>query len=192
MAVSAPVPLPWRSPVSVVAPVPPLVTARALPRERVPRVAVCEKRLVEDAVVEKRFVVVAFASVVLPVTPNVPATARLPEESIVVVALPQKYAVPKLEKRVEDAEPKNFWSPVHVLEVVATSLPVLSVPRSAFVREVNHTVEVAVNCEVEALVKFWRAVQKLELPMLRAAVTAAVSLPEFAIVRPPAFARVAI
>ena len=190
--------------------------------------------MVLDAVVEKRFVVVAFASVVLPVTPNVPATARLPEESIVVVALPPKYAVPKLEKRVEDAEPKNFWSPVHVLElarfkvavrvpprvagvppivsvelvsdramvfaerrftpmeVVATSLPVLSVPRSAFVREVNHTVEVAVNCEVEALVKFWSAVQKLELPMLRAAVTAAVSLPEFAIVRPPAFARVAI
>ena len=46
--------------------------------------------MVLDAVVEKRFVVVAFASVVLPVTPNVPATARLPEESIVVVALPPK------------------------------------------------------------------------------------------------------
>ena len=51
--------------------------------------------------------------------------------------------------------------------------------------------EVAVNCEVEALVKFWRAVHQLELPMLRAAVTAAVSLPEFAMVSPPAFARVA-
>jgi len=47
-------------------------------------------QLVLDAVVEKRFVVVAFASVVLPVTPRVPATARLPEESIVVVALPPK------------------------------------------------------------------------------------------------------
>ena len=104
----------------------------------VPRVASCEKRLVDDAVVEKRFVVVAFASVALP------ATARFPAESIVVVALPPKYAVPKLEKRVE-----------------------------------------------EAFANLWRAVQMLALLMLRAAVTAAVSEPEFEMVRPPASASVA-
>ena len=110
----------------------------------VPRVASCEKRLVDDAVVEKRFVVVAFARVVFPVTPRVPATERFPEESIVVVALPPKYAVPKFEKRVE-----------------------------------------------EAFANLWRAVQMLAFPILRAAVTAAVSEPEFETVRPPASARVA-
>lgn len=45
--------------------------------------------------------------------------------------------------------------------VVETSFPLLSVARRAFVSEVNHTVEVAVNCEVEAFVKFCSAVQKL-------------------------------
>ena len=88
--------------------------------------------------VEKRLVVVAFASVVLP------ATTRFPAESIVVVALPPKYAVPKLENKVE-----------------------------------------------EAFANLWRAVQILEFVRSRAAVTAAVSLPEFAIVSPPASARVA-
>ena len=87
---------------------------------------------------EKIFVVVAFARVVFP------ATTRFPAESIVVVALPPKYAVPVLEKRVEDA-----------------------------------------------FENLWRAVQMLAFPMLSAAVTAAVSLPEFEIVRPPASARVA-
>jgi len=70
---------------------------------RAPMTADCEKRLVELAVVEKREVDVAFASVVFPVTPSVPATERLPAESIVVVALPLKYAIPTLEKMVDDA-----------------------------------------------------------------------------------------
>ena len=39
---------------------PPDVMARALPSVRVPSVAACEKRLVDDATVEKRLVVVAF------------------------------------------------------------------------------------------------------------------------------------
>ena len=42
--------------------------------------------------------------------------------------------------------------------VVPTSFPVASVPRSAEVKEVNHTEEVAVSCDVEAFVKFWSAV----------------------------------
>jgi len=48
------------------------------------------KRFVDDAVVEKRFVVVAFERVVSPVTPRVPATERLPAESNVLVAEPPK------------------------------------------------------------------------------------------------------
>ena len=43
-----------------VAPVPPDVTARALPNVSVPRDAVCEKRFVLDAVVAKKLVEVAF------------------------------------------------------------------------------------------------------------------------------------
>ena len=48
-------------------------------------------------------VVVAFASVVFPVTPSVPATERLPAESNVEVAVPPKYALSNTERRVEDA-----------------------------------------------------------------------------------------
>src|SRR3989344_2299494 len=66
MPVIADVPLPWRRPVKVIAPAPPEPTARAFPRVREPRVASCEKRFVELAVVEKRFVVVAFVMMVFP------------------------------------------------------------------------------------------------------------------------------
>src|SRR3989344_8137033 len=52
----------------------------------VPTLAACENKLVELAVVEKRFVVVALPSVVAPVTPSVPATERLPAESKVEAA----------------------------------------------------------------------------------------------------------
>ena len=55
--------------------------------EREPSCAVCAKRFVELAVVEKKLVEVAFESVVLPVTLRVPAVARLPAESIVVEAV---------------------------------------------------------------------------------------------------------
>ena len=62
ITVTAPVPLPCRSPVREVAPVPPDETGRAedrAPKVRVPKFAVVEKRLVELAVVEKRLVEVA-------------------------------------------------------------------------------------------------------------------------------------
>ena len=61
-AVKAPVPLPWRRPVRVVAPVPPEETGRAelrALRVSVPMLAAVLKRLVEEAVVEKRLVEVA-------------------------------------------------------------------------------------------------------------------------------------
>ena len=65
------------------------------------------KRLVDEAVVEKSVVVVALLVVALSAVKFLrvvePATRRLPAESIVVVAVPPKYAVPMLEKRVEEA-----------------------------------------------------------------------------------------
>ena len=87
----------------------------ALPSVTVPAVKFVEYRFVLDAVVEKRFVVVAFESVVLPVTPRVPATERLPAESKVEVAVPPKYAVPKLEKLVVEAPAEKSWRAVQVL-----------------------------------------------------------------------------
>ena len=66
-AVKAPVPLPCRSPVRVEAPVPPLETERRVWSVREPRLAAAEKRLVEEAVVEKKSVVVA--EVVVAFTP---------------------------------------------------------------------------------------------------------------------------
>ena len=64
IAVKALVPLPWRRPVSVEAPVPPFATERSVesesvPAERTPTFPFVEKRLVDEAVVEKRLVVVA-------------------------------------------------------------------------------------------------------------------------------------
>jgi hypothetical protein len=94
---TTPVPLPFKSPVRVVDPVPPLETLSAFPSERDVKAALREKRFVEDAVVAKKFVEVAFERVVFPVTPRVPATARLPAESKVDVADPPKYAVLKIE-----------------------------------------------------------------------------------------------
>jgi hypothetical protein len=74
--------------------------------------------LVDDAVVEKSVVEVAFARVEFPVTPSVPATERLPEESMVVVALPPKYAVPYEENREVEAAPVKMLRALQVLEVV--------------------------------------------------------------------------
>ena len=62
-AVTGEVPLPLRMPVRVVAPVPPLPTGRAVVRERVPRLAAAANKLVEEAVVEKKLVVVALVPV---------------------------------------------------------------------------------------------------------------------------------
>lgn len=77
-------------------------------------------------------------------TANAEASVNAPALENDEVAVPPKYAVPVLEKRVD-----------------------------------------------EAFAKDCKAVQMLALPRLRAAVTAAVSLPEFAMVSPPAFASVA-
>lgn len=51
-----------------------------------------KKAVFEVWFVEYKFEVVAFARVVLPVTPSVPATWTLPAPSIVVVAVAPKYA----------------------------------------------------------------------------------------------------
>jgi hypothetical protein len=50
-----------------------------------------------------KLVDVACARVVFPVTFSVPATATLPAESIVVVAVPPKYALWNTENSEEDA-----------------------------------------------------------------------------------------
>ena len=61
-----PVPLPSKSPVSVVEPVPPFDTESAVPRFKLPKDAFCAKRFVDDAVVEKKFVEVAFPKMLPP------------------------------------------------------------------------------------------------------------------------------
>ena len=48
------------------------------------------------------------------------------------------------------------------IDVVATTWPLAFVERRALVMEVKKTEEVAVSCEVEALVKFCIAEKKLE------------------------------
>ena len=72
-------------------PVPPEEVASALLSVRVPRVASCENRLVDEAVVEKRLVEVAFERVVLPVKELIPenvlSSARSVEEAAVIVML---------------------------------------------------------------------------------------------------------
>ena len=69
-------------PVSVVRLSVPAVSALMVP--------LVEKRFVELAVVAKKLVEVALASVVSPVTPSVPATDRLPALSNVLVAVAPK------------------------------------------------------------------------------------------------------
>ncbi|KKU77041.1 MAG: hypothetical protein UY04_C0064G0007 [Parcubacteria group bacterium GW2011_GWA2_47_7] len=119
-----------RAVVADVAPVPPCATGSALVSARLPNCAALAKRFVEEAVVEKRMLVVAFARVVFPVTPSVPATARLPALSKVEVALPPKYALSKTESWVDDAPAEKSWSAVQVLaaESETPPLPVMHVP----------------------------------------------------------------
>src|SRR6202142_625845 len=114
---TAAVPLPTRMPPSVVEAVPPFGTVSAVPKESAPRLAVCEKRLVLDAVVEKRAVVVAFASVVFPVAERmfryvVPETVSAVEEAYVAAKL---VAQPVVIVPSVDEEFAKFCSPVHVL-----------------------------------------------------------------------------
>ena len=77
-----------------------------------------------------KFVEVACARVVFPVTLSVPATATLPAESIVVVAVWPKYPA-FAENSVDDANPLNCCSPVHRLLLprfnAATTAPVVGV-----------------------------------------------------------------
>ena len=56
------------------------------------------------------------------------------------------------------------------MEVEAVTFPFWSVERRAFGIAVKKTEEVAVNWEVEALVKFWVAVHQLERLVLRESV----------------------
>ena len=53
------------------------------------------------------------------------------------------------------------------MELVETRSPFWSVDNKALVKEVNHTLLVAVNCDVDAFVKFCVAVHQLLLPRLR-------------------------
>ena len=75
----------------------------SVPAERTPILPFVENKFVDDAVVLKRFIVVAFANVESPVTPRVPATERLPAESKVEVAVPPKYALSKTESWEDEA-----------------------------------------------------------------------------------------
>ena len=59
---------------------PPLPDPRAFPSVRVPSDAVCAKRLVELAVVEKRFVVVALPSETLPLEVRLAAVSVVPSK----------------------------------------------------------------------------------------------------------------
>ncbi len=98
-----------------------------------PNDAVWEKRFVELAVVEKMLVEVALARVVFPVIPRVPATARLPEESIVVVALPPKYAGPNELKSVVDAAPSVVRPPLTASVPPTVTFPLVrNVPALVF------------------------------------------------------------
>lgn len=136
MPVIAPVPLPWRRPVSVVAPVPPFATVSALPRVRVPIVANCEKRFVDDAVVEKKLVVVPAVSESVPAvsTPrfafveNRFVDEAVVEKKLVVVAL-VKSMFAKFDSPVTFKVP--VWSPpakVLVLVLVTARLVSVDVP----------------------------------------------------------------
>ena len=83
----------------------------------------------ELAVVAKKFVVVAFAAVKFWSVVE-PITSRSPAELNVEVAVPPKYAVPKLEKRVVEAF-KNCWSAVHMFPCARLSVAVRVPPRVA-------------------------------------------------------------
>jgi hypothetical protein len=75
-------------------PVPPEEVARAVARESEPSEPVCEKRFVDDAVVEKRFVVVAFPNMFNPVH------VLLSERSVEEAELPPPPTqVPPIEKQ---------------------------------------------------------------------------------------------
>ena len=115
------------SPVKVLAPVTASVPVLVvLPVVRVPIEAVLEKSADEDAVVAKKVVDVALASVVFPVTESVPATARFPAESKVLVAVLPNAAEVSTEKRLVDALPS-------VVRPVTESVPEFVVSANAAV-----------------------------------------------------------
>ena len=94
-----------------------------------------------------KVVEVAFAKMLFPV--HVLLFARSVEEAaVMVIAPPLLKVVPLIVPR----EPVRKLVPI---DVVATSLPVLSVLKRELVSAVNQVVPELVNCEVVALVKFW-------------------------------------
>ena len=162
-AVNALVPLPFRSPVSVVAPVPPLLTV-SVPAESTPpdadtapenepilsepSDATCEYRFVDDAVVEKKLVVVALVAVRIPnpLTPeNVLLFARRVDDAAVMV----------ISAEPLNATPLMFRA---VLSVVAVD----ALPVRAPMTVVNHAVLPEMRVVV-ALAKVLRPVQVLSL-----------------------------
>jgi hypothetical protein len=93
----APTPLPMRIPEGVEEPVPPFATPRAVARFKLPKFANCEKRFVDEAVVEKKLVEVALPSVTLPEKVVVPEKVLLSMRSVVEAELPPTQ-VPLIEK----------------------------------------------------------------------------------------------
>ena len=130
-------------------PVPPLATPSVLANVIDPKDALCANRLVDDAVVENRFVVVALASVVLPVnefTPeNVLLFARRVDDAAVMV----------ISAEPLNATPLMFRA---VLSVVAVD----ALPVRAPMTVVNHAVLPEMRVVV-ALAKVLRPVQVLSL-----------------------------
>jgi hypothetical protein len=75
---------------------------------------------IEEDAVTRRFVEVAFPSVVFPVTASVPATETLPAESMVVVAVPPKYALVNTDCTEVDAFP-NVCRPLQMFAFATLS-----------------------------------------------------------------------
>jgi hypothetical protein len=76
-----------------------------------PRLAICEKRLVDDAVVEKKLVEVALVSVVLPLKVEVALQILVPLQVLL------------LARSVVDAPVKMVWLCQYAAEVVENANP---------------------------------------------------------------------
>ena len=146
----APVPLPIRSPVKVVEPVPPCATESDPAKRLKPILVVATTD--PFALVERRELVrLVIANVVLvalvklfdPVK-ELLSERREEEAALTVIAPPKETGEPLIVR-----EPLLTRSPLPIV-VVATSLPFTSVARREFVSEVKKVVPEFVNCEVDA------------------------------------------
>jgi thiol-disulfide isomerase/thioredoxin len=111
MAVATPfVPFPFNKPDRVVEPVPPEETPRDADKVSVPILPNVEKKFVDEAVLAKKEVVVAFVVVELPVTVKLPrmveeAPAMYPEESVDRPETDRLPSVPILVSDVSEVTP---------------------------------------------------------------------------------------